>query len=84
MTRLEEATIEIAALLEELRLDYMIIGAAAAGSGGAEGDTRRRCDLCAEPDRLEATVQEFTCRLTLRTANPMETVRRLRLLARWM
>jgi hypothetical protein len=34
MTLLEAATIEIAALLDELRLQYMVIGAAAAGFWG--------------------------------------------------
>ena len=35
MTLLEEATIEFATLLEELKLRYMVIGAAAVGFWGA-------------------------------------------------
>jgi hypothetical protein len=81
MTLLEEATVEIATLLGELHLQYMIIGAAAAGFWG---EPRATLDvdvtIWAEPDRLEATVREFTSRFALRTANPMETVQRLRLL----
>ena len=81
MTLLEEATIEIAALLDELHLPYMVIGAAAVGFWG---EPRATLDvdvtIWVEPDRIEATVEEFASRLTLRTANPMETMQRLRLL----
>jgi hypothetical protein len=81
VTLLEEATIEIAALLEGLGFEYMVIGAAAAGLWG---EPRATLDvdvtIWVEPDRVETAIQDFANRLALRTAEPVETVRRLRLL----
>jgi len=81
MTLVEEAALEFVALLGELQLPYMIIGGVAVGLWG---EPRATLDvdltIWVEPDRLEATVAELASRLALRTAEPTESLRRLRLL----
>jgi len=81
MTLVEEAALEFVAPLDDCRLRYMVIGGVAVGLWG---EPRATLDIdltiWVEPDRLEATVDDLASRFALRTAKPMETVQRLRLL----
>jgi hypothetical protein len=81
MTLIEEATLELVAILDDLRLSYMLIGGVAVGLWG---EPRATLDvdltIWVEPSHLEATVQDLASRLTLRTKQPLESVRRLGLI----
>ncbi len=81
MTILEAALLEMAALLEELHLDYMLIGGVAVALWG---EPRATLDvdltLWVEPDRMESTVETLAARLAVRTPRPLEFVQRSRVL----
>jgi len=81
MTPLTAALLELTALLDELHLAYMVIGGVAVGQWG---EPRATLDvdlsIWVEPERFESTVEMLAARLPLRTAKPLETARRLRLL----
>ena len=81
MTILEAALFEMTGLLDELHLDYMLIGGMAVGFWG---EPRLTLDvdftIWVEAAQFESTVEMLAGRLPLRTAEPLETARRLRLL----
>lgn len=81
MTILEAALLEMTALLEELHFDYMLIGGVAVALWG---EPRATLDvdltLWVESDRLESAVEILAARLAVRTAKPLEFVRRSRVL----
>jgi hypothetical protein len=81
MTLIEAAALEVIALLDDLRLRYMVIGGIAVGLWG---EPRVTLDLdvsvWVEPERFEATVDLLSSRLRLRTSQPMEMARRDRVL----
>src|SRR5215467_8241897 len=81
MTLVEEAALEFVALLNELRVRYMVIGGVAVGLWGQPRATLDvDLTISVAPDRLAATVEDLASRFELRTTTPMETVRRLRVL----
>ena len=81
MTRLEAALLEMTALLDELHLDYMLIGGLAVGQWG---EPRATLDvdltMWVEPEQFESTVRMLAARLALRTSQPLEFARKNRLL----
>ena len=81
MTILEAALSEMTGLLNELHLDYMLIGGMAVAFWG---EPRLTLDvdltIWVEPGQFESTVEMLARRLPLRTTEPLETARRLRLL----
>lgn len=81
MTELDAALFEMTGLLDELHLDYMLIGGLAVGLW-EEPRVTLDVDLTiwVEPEEFESRVEMFAKRLPLRTAKPLETARRLRLL----
>jgi hypothetical protein len=81
MTRLEAALLEMAALLEELHLPYMLIGGLAVAQWG-EPRATLDVDLSVwvEPDEFESTIYRLAARLVVRTDQPLEFARRTRVL----
>lgn len=81
MTRLEVALVEAVALLDDLRLRYMLIGGLAVAQWG-EPRATLDVDLTVwvEPDDFETTVGRLAARLALRTNEPLEFARRTRVL----
>ena len=81
MTQLKAALLEMAALLDDLHLPYMLIGGLAVGQWG-EPRATLDVDLAVwvEPGQFESTVEMLAGRLPLRTAEPLETARRVRVL----
>jgi hypothetical protein len=81
MTRLEAALLEMAALLDELHLPYMLIGGLAVAQWG-EPRATLDVDLTVwvEPDDFESTIEKLAARLAVRTAAPLEFARRTRVL----
>lgn len=81
MTILEAALFEMTSLLDALHLDYMLIGGMAVGLWG---EPRLTLDvdlsIWVEPDQFESTVELLAGRLPLRTVEPIETARRVRVL----
>lgn len=81
MSIAEEALLEMAALLDELRLPYMLIGGVAVGLWG---EARATLDvdftIWVEPEQFESTIQTLAARLSLRTAQPLESARQTRVL----
>jgi hypothetical protein len=81
MTLVEEAALELVALLDELNLQYMLIGGVAVGLWG---EPRATLDvditILVEPEQLAPTVQIFSSRLPLRTSKPLDIARRDRVL----
>lgn len=81
MTRLEAALLEVTALLDELQLDHMLIGGLAVALWG---EPRATLDvdltLWVESDKFESVIAALTTRLTVRTPQPLEFVRRTRVL----
>ncbi|HEY7334297.1 MAG TPA: nucleotidyl transferase AbiEii/AbiGii toxin family protein [Bryobacteraceae bacterium] len=81
MTTLEEAALELAGVLDELHLRYMLIGGAAVGFWG---EPRATLDvdltIWVEPDEFQSTVEAFVARFALRTAQALEIARQSRVL----
>ena len=81
MAILEDALLEITALLDELHIRYMLIGGVAVGLWG---EPRATLDvdltLWVESEQIESTIETFATRLQLRTPQPLEFVRASRVL----
>lgn len=81
MTRLEAALLEIAALLEEIHLPYMLIGGLAVAQWG---EPRATLDVdvtvWVEPGEFDSTLETLAARLDVRTSQPIEFARRTRVL----
>jgi hypothetical protein len=81
MTRLEAALIEVAALLDDLRIPYMLIGGLAVAQWGAPRATLDvDVTLWVEPQRLEQAVSALCRRLTAKPEHPLAFVRETRVL----
>jgi hypothetical protein len=81
MTRLEAALLEVAALLDELHLPYMLIGGLAVAQWG---EPRATLDVdvtvWVEADEFESTIEKLAARITARSLEPLEFARRTRLM----
>ncbi len=81
MTRLEQAVGDIASILEELEIRYMLIGGLAVA---AWGEPRATFDVdwtvWIEPNDLDPTVNSLTNRLSPLVREPLEFCRRTRVL----
>jgi hypothetical protein len=81
MTRLEAGLLEVSAILDELRIPYMLIGGLAVAQWE---EPRATLDIditiWVEPDRLEQTVGELCLRLAPKPKEPPVFVRETRVL----
>jgi hypothetical protein len=81
MTRLEAALLEVAAILDEWRIPYMLIGGLAVAQWG---EPRATLDVDVTvwvgADQFEAVVARLASRLVPRTKKPEEFARRTRVL----
>ena len=81
MSRLEAALLEVSAILDELRIPYMLIGGLAVAQWE---EPRATLDIdiviWVEPDQLELTVRELCLRLAPKPKEPAAFVRETRVL----
>jgi len=81
MTQLEEALLEVSAILDELRIPYMLIG----GLDVAQWEEPRSTldidiTVWVEPERLDRSVSELCLRLAPKPKDPPAFVRETRVL----
>ena len=82
MTGLQAALLEMAAALNELHFDYMLIGGLAVGLWGEpRGTLDVDLTLWVEPEQFESTLEMLAARYQLRNPRAVETARRSRVLA---
>ena len=81
MTKLESALVEVAAILQDLKIPYMLIGGLAAAVWGAGRSTLDAdFSLWVEPDSLQEIVRHLCTRLHAIPADPFSFVAGTRVL----